>query len=234
MTSIELGSYMDPDWKSSKNPIFRYFQMQKYNNQAKLDSKQKSRNKALIILNVLSYRIGVSKSEVIREAMKTYNKILRLRMIKGRTIELAIIVSLYYACQQYNYPISIEKVVEASDNKYQVKQVNKYYRKVISSFQQKESIHIDLEEIAIDTMSKIDGLTNDTYRKVLSKVKIVEASRIYLGRPTVYAVALIYLVAKKNGNKITQKVLSKVTDISQKSISEKCKEISKIGLCEIF
>ena len=108
----------------------------------------------------------------MNEAMKNYNKIFELNLIKGRTIKLAVIVSLYHACElcnrNYNNPVSIERILHASDSKYTIKQVKRYYRKVISSFQH-DPIEIDLEQIARDIMNRIEViLDRDTYRNLLS------------------------------------------------------------------
>lgn len=54
---------------------------------------------------------------------------------------------------------------------------------------------------------------------------MAEANKIFLGNHRVFISALIYLEEKKNGNTITQRLMSNVTGISQKSISQRCKSI---------
>ena len=201
--------------------------MQKYHNQARLDSKQKSRNKAITLLRMLGKKVGINSNydKIIEESEKFYNKTLRYDLVKGRSIGLAVIASLYHGCRLYNYPISIEGIVEKSANKCEVKQVRKYHTKLITNFENNRPIHIDLEQIARRTMEKIIGLRSDTYRKVLGRLKTVEENGIHLGVPRVFVSAVIYMVAKQNDNKITQKTISNVTGISQRSISLKCKHI---------
>jgi transcription initiation factor TFIIIB Brf1 subunit/transcription initiation factor TFIIB len=215
----------------NKNPSFRYHSLKRYDSQAKLDSKQKSRNNAFRILRILANTVGINSNydKIIEESEKFYNKALRYDLVRGRSIELAVIVSLYHGCQLYNYPISIEAILEKSDNKYEVKQVRRYHSKIIRKFDYNIPIHTDLEQIARRTMDKIEGLRHDIYRNILSKVKIVEGNNIHLGNPTVLIAALIYLVAKEGNNKITQITMCSITGISQKSLSLKCKYIRQSG-----
>jgi hypothetical protein len=61
------------------------------------------------------------------------------------------------------------------------------------------------EILYIDIMNRIEViLDRDTYRNVLSMLKMAEAKKIFLGNHRVFISALIYLEAKKNGNKITK------------------------------
>jgi transcription initiation factor TFIIIB Brf1 subunit/transcription initiation factor TFIIB len=229
MSREPLGSTI-PDSNRDKYPNFKFDKMLKYNNQSISTSKHKSSSKAIIIMRTLVSKIGIgiialnSQDIITKEALRNYDKIFELKMIKGRSIELASIVSLYHACRVHRKPITIEEILKQSDSKFTVKQTEKYYRKVITSFENDIDIYTDLEKIADNIIIKM-ALTNEIYTKVLIKLEEIKQKRINIGKPNVFVASIIYLVAKDSYKKITQTAISKASGISQKAISLRCKYI---------
>ena len=185
---------------------------------------------ALQMLNDIGVKLGIAK-DIKETAALIYRKAVEKNLIRGRSIESIVCAAVYAACRKINLPRTLDEIAKASDaNK---KKIGKAYRHLAKelglnlkpttpySYVAQFCNKLDLDKQAI-------VISEDIVRKSIE-------SGISSGKgPTGVAAASIYIASVILKKPKTQKEVARVSGVTEVTIRNRYKEISKIlGIKEL-
>ncbi len=185
---------------------------------------------ALQMLNDIGVKLGIAK-DIKETAALIYRKAVEKNLIRGRSIESIVCAAVYAACRKINLPRTLDEIAKASDaNK---KKIGKAYRHLAKelglnlkpttpySYVAQFCNKLDLDKQAI-------VLSEDIVRKSIE-------NGISSGKgPTGVAAASIYIASVILKKPKTQKEVARVSGVTEVTIRNRYKEISKIlGIKEL-
>jgi transcription initiation factor TFIIB len=185
---------------------------------------------ALQMLNDIGVKLGIAK-DIKETAALIYRKAVEKNLIRGRSIESIVCAAVYAACRKINLPRTLDEIAKASDaNK---KKIGKAYRHLAKelglnlkpttpySYVAQFCNKLDLDKQAI-------VISEDIVRKSIE-------NGISSGKgPTGVAAASIYIASVILKKPKTQKEVARVSGVTEVTIRNRYKEISKIlGIKEL-
>ncbi|EQB67475.1 MAG: hypothetical protein AMDU2_EPLC00005G0311 [Thermoplasmatales archaeon E-plasma] len=179
---------------------------------------------ALQMMNDYGAKMGIPK-DIKETAALTYRKAVEKNLIRGRSIESIVCASIYAACRMVNLPRTLDEISKASEvNK---KKVGKAYR------------HLSKElSLNLQPTTPFSYIAQFCSKLELDKQAIMQAEEIVRksndmgissGKgPTGIAAASIYIASVLVGKPRTQKEIARVSGVTEVTIRNRYKEISKV------
>lgn len=194
----------------------------------KLDRRSKTdriKSKLILIkeLKRLNYNLGLPKY-VGEFAATLLKKAYRFRLSRGRSIEAFVCACLYFACRNYELPITLNDLLRESNAK--IKRVKINYRFLLKTLNLKAS-PLTPQHFVSRYVNEL-GLSLDIEKKVLEVLQQLPYSFINGQNPKRICAGVIYLVCKKHKLKTYQWKIANVCDISEASVRTTWKAIDKI------
>ena len=176
---------------------------------------------ALSEIAKISNHLNLPKN-ILETASVIYRKALKARLILGRSIQSVTAAAIYLACRQCSLPRTLDEISQASTvNK---KEIGRSYRflikeldyaippprpsQYITKFSNQLTMHGKVEEIA---------------HKIIAAAKEVKLTS---GRgPTGVAAAASYVASVLTGERITQRELAEIAQVTEVTIRNSYKEL---------
>ncbi len=153
-----------------------------------------------------------------------YRKAMKKRLIRGRSIEAITSALLYISCRQYSVPRTLDEITEIS--KVGQKEISRAYRFLLRELDLKVSPASPAD--FVPRFCSLLDLGDDIRSKAVEIIKKAEEVELTNGRgPIGIAGAAIYIAAMISGKHRTQKELSNVTGVTEVTIRNRYKEMSK-------
>ncbi len=161
----------------------------------------------------------------IREqASMLYRKAMEKRLIRGRSIESITSALIYITCRQYGVSRTLEEVTKISRVEY--KKISRVYRYLLREMNLKITLTSPVEYVP-RFCSELN-LGSEIRSNAIAIIKKTEEVGLTDGRlPIGIAAAAIYIATILNKEHRTQKQVSDVTGVTEVTIRNRYKEISK-------
>ena len=184
-------------------------------------STEKNLSIALSGLDRLSSSMNLPRT--VREtAAMIYRKAVFKKLVRGRSIEGVLAVSVYAACRQCNVPRSLDEISKTAGKSR--KELGRIYRYI--------SNELDLRlmptspEDYIPRFCSVLGLGVTVKNKTLEILHDAEQKELTSGRgPTGMAAASLYIATVLSGERITQSEIAIVSGVTEVTIRNRYKEI---------
>ncbi len=180
-----------------------------------------------VVLDSLVEKIPVS-DEAYRTAYDIYHQASRAGLVRGRSIEVVVSAALYAAIRMHKSPQTLDDIARnAQPSK---KSIGRMYRLLVKE--------MDLKTIPLsseDTMMKLSqelNLNEATRNDAIDILKRAEEMGLMSGRnPMSVIAAVIYHSALKHNEKLTQRVISIATGVTEATIRNRNRELEeRLGL----
>jgi transcription initiation factor TFIIB len=200
------------------------YRMRKWHRRSKVSgSTERNLAFALSELTKVSYKLSLPKN-VLETAAKLYRRVIRKRLIRGRSIQGVAAASIYFACRQCNVIRTLEDVANAANISKKKMILN--YRFIITKLQTKVP--------PIDTQSYISKIINNLILSGETEgiaLKILDSAtekRLTGGRgPAGIAAAVTYIAIILTGEHRTQSEIAKEAQVTEVTIRNRYKELTR-------
>ena len=189
-------------------------------------SKTDSISSKLTSLNELKkvyYNLGIPK-HVGEFTATLLKKAYNLKLSRGRSIEAFVCACLYFACRNYELPITLNDLLHESNAK--IKKVKIFYRYLLKTLNLKVK-PLTPQHFVSRYVNEL-GLGLQIEKEISKVITQLPYSFINGQNPKRICAGTIYLVCKKHKLKTYQKGIAKVCDVSEASVRYTWKEIGKI------
>jgi transcription initiation factor TFIIB len=226
----DKGLSTNIDWKNrdakGKNiPIKRKLEInriRKWNKRIQVfDSKQRNLTLAMTIIKKIGSKMNLPK-KVLEFSSLIYRKALKKNIIQGRKIKSIAIASIYLACRIYRLNKRIRDFSKKSS--VNIQNLSKSYRLLIKKlkievplFKTTSLITRICNEFLLD--GKVEILANNIL-ETLKKLKMTCGKA-----PSGTAASIIYISSILMGQKLTQREIASIIDISVPTLRKRYKEI---------
>ncbi len=203
---------------------YRMMRLRKWNIRSRMRSTfERNLLQAMNELEVISDRLQIPPS-VQETAAVTYRKALRKDLVRGRSIPAIVAASVLYACRVSNTPRSLKEVADASGRSW--KEVARCYRLLLREL----TLNMPIDD-PIHFVSKIGsraGLSQKTQTKAVEVLRQATAKKVTVGKaPIGVAAAALYIASQMVGEKITQKELASAANITEVTVRNRYKGLSR-------
>ncbi len=214
------GKKLSSEKKAKMNSITRWHKRLIYS-----DSKARNLSVALSQLKRMSSVLGLSQS-VMEETSRLYRRILEKGLVKGRVIEEILVATLYIVCRKRGIPRTLEELSDVAGSGASEKAIGRTYRML------KSELNLDVPlpdpaEFVPRYAAKLE-LSGTIQQKAKRILKEAKEKRIVSGKgPTGVAAAALYLAAKMEGEKRTQKEVSEAASVTEVTIRNRYRELKE-------
>ena len=178
---------------------------------------------ALQMLNDNGAKLGIPK-DIKETAALIYRRAVEKNLIRGRSIESIVCASIYAACRMVNLPRTLDEISKASEvNK---KKIGKAYRHLAKELSLNLRPTTPYSYVA-QFCSKLDL---DKQAIIVSEDIVRRSTELGISSgkgPTGVAAASIYIASVMVGKPRTQKEIARVSGVTEVTIRNRYKEISK-------
>jgi len=214
-----LDSYrrrLSPDQRA------QMYRLRKWNRRSKV-SRASDRNLAFALSEItkVAYKLGLPRN-VLETASVIYRRVVRKRLIRGRSIQGVAAASIYIACRQCNVIRTLEEVGKAAH--ISKKESGRNYRFLIRKLDTKVP-SVDSSNYVSKFMSQLalSGNVEIIAMKILDQaIKL----RLTNGRgPAGIAAAVTYIACLLTGEQRTQGEIAKEARVTEVTIRNRYKEL---------
>lgn len=188
-------------------------------------SRTGERNLAIALseLNRECSRLGLPK-HVKEDASLIYRNAAKKNLVRGRSIEGMVAASIYTAARRNELPRTLDEVSEASNvNK---KQISKNYKFLAKELEIK--LRLTSPAAYIPRFASSLGLSGQVEAKAIDIVhKSKEQGLLVSCGPSGVAAATLYIASVLLGERVTQRQVAEVTNVSEVTIRNKYKELTE-------
>ncbi len=181
-------------------------------------------SKAMSELDRLASQIELPK-DIKERAALIYRKAIKGGHIKGKKIGATVAASIYAACRLHKVPRTLEEITKYA--KVSRKELARNYRFIIESL----NLRVPLME-ASDFVSRFSQeleLSTHVQKEALKILTKAQQKRLTTGKdPKGLAAAALYIAGVLEGERRTQRDISKVSHVTEVTIRNRYKEIVKI------
>jgi transcription initiation factor TFIIB len=185
-------------------------------------SLDRNLSQAITEIDRLSSQLGMSQS-LKEEAARMYRQLIAGRLWRSRSIDATAAAAVYAACRHRGSPRSIEEIAEHSRES--KKKISAHYRMLVT----KLKIRMPISSPAMYVPRFISDLGLPTEVQCTTMQILERASEVrglVSGRdPRGLAAAAIYVAAIINGCRVTQKDISRVSQVTEVTIRNRYKEL---------
>ncbi len=189
---------------------------------------EKNINQAINMIDEIVSKLGLPDS-VKEEAAKLYREAAHKGLTRGRSIESMVAAVVYAACRKHNEPCSLEEIagflkLKETEAK---REVARNYRLLVRDLQLRIPV-IQPERFVYRIVSSL-GLPDEVLADAIKIVQEAKKRGITAGKdPSGLAAAAVYLAAFNHGFRKTQKEVAQVAGVTEVTVRNRYKEISKI------
>ena len=193
-----------------------------------LNSLEKNINQALQIIDDICAKLELPAA-VKEEAAKLYREAAHKGLTRGRSIESMVAATLYAACRKNKIPCTLDEIakflkIKNSDAK---REIGRNYRLLVKDLGINIPV-IEPERFVYRIASAI-GLSDQVIVDAIKIVKEAKSKGLTAGKdPSGLAAAAVYLAALKHGHRKTQKEIAQVAGVTEVTVRNRYKELTKL------
>jgi transcription initiation factor TFIIB len=188
-----------------------------WNNRSQLRyHKDRNLSKAFMQIQILIDKLSLPYL-VIEKTTYIYRKIQQRGLIRGIPIKFAVIAALYIAFRELEIPRTLKELAEISNT--DEKNLSRFYRNAILELDIKVP-QVDVTKIIVK-IANICKASEKSKREALKLVYEIVKRKIFASKdPMGLAGAIIYLVCKRNEEKITLYQIANATGVTLVTLSK--------------
>ncbi|KRO28986.1 MAG: transcription factor TFIIB [Nitrosopumilus sp. BACL13 MAG-121220-bin23] len=203
-----------------------FYRLRMWDRNSRSAASSKSFQKAFILLDAISSKLGLPES-VVEETAYLFRKIAARKILAGRSTSAMLCATIYITCRITDTPRTLQDVVEAGNIKKKVLQ--RTYRFLAKELDLSPEAYSPSEFVA--RISKGLTLSQKTQRLAFKILDLCAKKQVSTSKnPMAMAAAAVYLASTITVERVSQLKISKISGISAVTIRERKKEIvMKIG-----
>jgi transcription initiation factor TFIIB len=179
--------------------------------------------KAFEQLDRLKEKLGLSDT-IVEKTAYIYRKVQERGLIRGRTVDGVLAAAVYISCRETGTPRTIKDIAITSNTK--EKDVARCYRLVVFEFGIKIPV-VDPMKCVAKVANKL-CLTQKTRHLAVNMMEEAVEKKISAGKdPMGFAASIIYASCIKTGEDISQINMAKAADITEVTIRNRFKDLSR-------
>jgi transcription initiation factor TFIIB len=180
-------------------------------------------NNALSNLQLMASSLKLPE-KVEKEAAMIYRTCAERGLTKARPSEHILVACIYIACKTYDMPKSIKEIAEGTN--INIKTIGKVYKFLMRKLGMKIGPSNPVDYVG-KFASELD-LSAVTQSKAVELIEEAQKKGCTSGHsPISLAAAALYLSALKNGERRTQKEISDATNVTEVTLRNRYRELSK-------
>jgi transcription initiation factor TFIIB len=159
---------------------------------------------------------------VKKAAVRLYKEVFKRKLLRGRSINGMVAACAYFVCKEEKVPITLQEILdEASINQNIVK---KCYKILVRELNLK-SPHVDPISLIPRYCADL-GLGIEIEKKTIKVLKkFINSSSVCGKDPKGLCAGAIYLVAKLKNQKVSQKEISRIINVTEVTLRSRYKEL---------
>jgi len=200
------------------------YRLRKWQRRTRISSaSERSLAEAFAVLSRVSSRLNLPRT--IRErAGMLYRKAAQKNLIRGRSVEVVVIATVYAACRLAGMPRTLDELSKITSMSR--RDIGRTYRFVVRELGLKMSVPSPLDYVSRFVNDLKLGL--DVKKKTVEILKQAIDEELTSGRgPIGLAAASLYMASVLCGERRTQKEISDVARVTEVTIRNRYKELSK-------
>ncbi len=203
-----------------------FYRLRMWDRNSRSAASSKSFQKAFILLDAISSKLGLPES-VVEETAYLFRKIAARKILAGRSTSAMLCATIYITCRITDTPRTLQDVVDAGNIKKKVLQ--RTYRFLAKELDLSPEAYSPSEFVA--RISKGLTLSQKTQRLAFKILDLCAKKQVSTSKnPMAMAAAAVYLASTITVERVSQLKISKISGISAVTIRERKKEIvMKIG-----
>lgn len=210
--------------KLSPEERAKLYRLRKWDQRSKVsDSIDRNLSNALSSITVICNKLDLPNN-VIETSSMIYRNALKRGMIRGRTIHCMAAVSVYVACRQCEVVRSLDDIASVSN--ITTKDLARNYRFMATELKPKVPLAMPSSHIS-KIVSKL-GLKGEIEALSVEILNRAVEMKLTVGRsPSGMAAACVYISTLIIGERITQREIAEVAQVTEVTIRNRYKELSK-------
>ena len=203
-----------------------FYRLRMWDRNSRSASSSKSFQKAFLLLDAISSKLGLPES-VVEETAYLFRKIAARKILAGRSTSAMLCATIYITCRITDTPRTLQDVVEAGNIKKKVLQ--RTYRFLAKELDLSPEAYSPSEFVT--RIAKGLTLSEKTQRLAFKILDLCAKKQVSTSKnPMAMAAAAVYLASTITSESVSQLKISKISGISAVTIRERKKEIvMKIG-----
>jgi transcription initiation factor TFIIB len=203
-----------------------FYRLRMWDRNSRSASSSKSFQKAFLLLDAISSKLGLPES-VVEETAYLFRKIAARKILAGRSTTAMLCATIYITCRITDTPRTLQDVVEAGNIKKKVLQ--RTYRFLAKELDLSPEAYSPSEFVT--RIAKGLTLSEKTQRLAFKILDLCAKKQVSTSKnPMAMAAAAVYLASTITVEGVSQLKISKISGISAVTIRERRKEIvMKIG-----
>ena len=203
-----------------------FYRLRMWDRNSRSAASSKSFQKAFILLDAISSKLGLPES-VVEETAYLFRKIAARKILAGRSTSAMLCATIYITCRITDTPRTLQDVVDAGNIKKKVLQ--RTYRFLAKELDLSPEAYSPSEFVT--RISKGLTLSEKTQRLAFKILDLCEKKHVSTSKnPMAMAASAVYLASTITDEGVSQLKISKISGISAVTIRERRKEIvTKIG-----
>ena len=203
-----------------------FYRLRMWDRNSRSAASSKSFQKAFILLDAISSKLGLPES-VVEETAYLFRKIAARKILAGRSTSAMLCATIYITCRITDTPRTLQDVVEAGNIKKKVLQ--RTYRFLAKELDLSPEAYSPSEFVT--RIAKGLTLSEKTQRLAFKILDLCAKKQVSTSKnPMAMAAAAVYLASTITVEGVSQLKISKISGISAVTIRERKKEIvMKIG-----
>jgi len=219
---LGISTMIGLNGKVNKERRLEAIKLMKLQKQTRLGSRSSSIIRAMQEIERICSLMGLPKP-VKEEAAILFKKAYEKNITKRRNVDGIVVACIYLACRVMKLPKTLDEIIKYTDAQKVI--IGKYYRLILSTLNIIAPPNSPRDFIV--KYGNILGLSMITINNALEFEEKIRG-KIIGKNPRSVASALIYISALLNDERITQKDITKVSQISEISIRSSYKKIINV------
>lgn len=187
------------------------------------DASERSLSIAFAELSKIASILNLPRT-IREQAGMIYRKAAKKNLIRGRSVESVVVASVYAACRLAGMPRTLDELSDKSQIKR--KEIGRTYRFIARELKLKMGTPSPIDYIS-RFCSQLD-LSQDVQEKTKEILEKAIENELTSGRgPVSLAAAAIYMASILTGERVTQRQISDVAGVTEVTIRNRYKELSK-------
>ncbi|AJM92382.1 transcription initiation factor IIB [Nitrosopumilus piranensis] len=200
-----------------------FYRLRMWDRNSRSANSVKSFQKAFTMLDGVSAKLGLPES-VIEQTAYLFRKIAAKKILAGRSTAGILCAAVYITCRMTNTPRTLQDIANAGN--VSKKSIQRTYRYLARELDLTPEIYHPTEFVT--RIAKAVGISEKSERLAFRILDVSAKNRVSASKnPMAMAAAATYLASIKNGEKVSQLKISKVSGISAVTIRDRTKEILK-------
>jgi transcription initiation factor TFIIB len=194
----------------------------KWNNRARMHSRERNLIQAMNELTRLADKLHIARA-IVDTAAHLYRH--NLGHVRGRSIEGMMAAILYLSCRLTKTPLNLKALASASPRSR--REITRCYR--IVQRDNNFTIPIDDPSQYISRIASKTKLSQRTQNRAMRVILQAKAKHAVVGKnPLGMAAAALYMAAKTTQESVTQRELAEAAEVTEVTIRNRYKNLSKI------